>query len=117
LGPLADAAGEMAGPWGAAQNTKEHVSALAGLRAAFPQAEIVHSAGTSIRGERKRGENIAAAAKLIDGADAVILCLGEAAPMSGEAASRASPELPGQQRALAEAVLALGKKVVVVLFA
>jgi beta-glucosidase len=40
-----------------------------------------------------------------DAADVVVLCLGEAAEMSGEAASRAFPELPGEQRALAEAVL------------
>jgi beta-glucosidase len=110
IGPLADAAGEMAGPWGAAQNPQEHVSVLAGLRAAFPDAEIAHAAGTSIKGERRRGENISATAKLVDGADAVILCLGEAAPMSGEAASRAYPELPGRQRDLAEAVLARAKK-------
>ncbi|HZP12190.1 MAG TPA: glycoside hydrolase family 3 N-terminal domain-containing protein [Nevskiaceae bacterium] len=120
LGPLADAAGEMAGPWGAAQNPKEHVSVLAGLRAAYPDAEIAYAAGTSIKGERKRGENIDAAARLIDGADAVILCLGEAAPMSGEAASRAYPELPGRQRDLAEAVLARaqksGTKVIAILF-
>src|SRR6185437_8564226 len=36
---------------------------------------------------------------------AVVLCLGEAATMSGEAASRAHPGLPGRQRQLAEAVL------------
>ncbi|MGA9366880.1 MAG: glycoside hydrolase family 3 C-terminal domain-containing protein, partial [Steroidobacteraceae bacterium] len=35
----------------------------------------------------------------------VVLCLGEAATMSGEAASRAHPGLPGRQRQLAEAVL------------
>ena len=40
------------------------------------------------------------------GAEAIVLCLGEAANMSGEAASRAHPDLPGQQRALAEAVFA-----------
>jgi beta-glucosidase len=34
-----------------------------------------------------------------------VLCLGEAAEMSGEAACRTCPELPGEQRALAEAVL------------
>jgi beta-glucosidase len=33
-----------------------------------------------------------------------VLCLGEAAIMSGEAASRAYPELPGRQRELAQAV-------------
>jgi beta-glucosidase len=52
--------------------------------------------------------------------DAIVLCLGEAAEMSGEAASRAYPELPGEQRALAEAVLDRARKdgtrVIVVLF-
>jgi beta-glucosidase len=46
----------------------------------------------------------------------VVLCLGEAAWMSGEAASRARIDLPGRQALLAEAVLALGRPVVVLLF-
>src|SRR5690606_6898283 len=54
------------------------------------------------------------------GARAVLLCLGERATMSGEAASRATPALPGRQQALAEAVTArahaLGIPVVAVLF-
>ena len=44
-----------------------------------------------------------------------MLCLGESAAMSGEAASRTDLGLPGRQRALAEAILALGKPVVVTL--
>ena len=44
-----------------------------------------------------------------------MLCLGEAAAMSGEAASRADLGLPGRQRALAEAIFDLGKPVVVLL--
>ena len=44
-----------------------------------------------------------------------LLCLGESAAMSGEAASRVDLGLPGRQRALAEAVLDLGKPVVVTL--
>ena len=44
-----------------------------------------------------------------------MLCLGESAAMSGEAASRVDIGLPGRQRALAEATLALGKPVVVTL--
>jgi beta-glucosidase len=40
------------------------------------------------------------------------LCLGEAANMSGEAASRANPGLPGVQGVLAEAIFDLGKPVV-----
>ena len=53
-------------------------------------------------------------------ADAILLCLGEAAGMSGEAASRAYLDLPGRQRALAEAVFdrarTLRLPVIVVLF-
>ena len=40
----------------------------------------------------------------------MLLCLGERATMSGEAASRATPALAGRQQALAEAVIARAKK-------
>ena len=63
----------------------------------------------------KGTDGIAAAIDLCAGAEAVVLCLGESAAMSGEAASRVDIGLPGRQRALAEAVLALGKPVVVTL--
>jgi beta-glucosidase len=49
------------------------------------------------------------------GADAVIMVMGETGNMSGEAASRASLELPGRQRELLQAVVKLGKPVVLVL--
>ena len=48
-------------------------------------------------------------------ADTVIMVLGENANMAGEAASRASLDLPGRQQELLEAVVALGKPVVLVL--
>jgi beta-glucosidase len=103
LGPLADAAAEMRGPWWCAAPPDAQVGVLAGLRAALPQAQILHASGVDIGGPDESG--IAAALELCDGAQAVILCLGEAATMSGEAASRAHPGLPGRQRELAEAVL------------
>ncbi len=118
IGPLADAADEMGGPWGAAGVTAEHISVLAGMRQGFPGAEILYAAGVTINGEDRAG--IAEAAAVCDTADAVLLCLGEAANMSGEAASRADPGLPGQQRALAEAVFERARTravpVIVVLF-
>jgi beta-glucosidase len=103
LGPLADAPAEMRGPWWCAAEPDAQISVLAGLRAALPQARILHAGGVDIAGSDASG--IAAAAKLSEGAEAVVLCLGEAATMSGEAASRAHPALPGRQRELAEAVL------------
>ena len=118
IGPLANAWREMRGPWAAAGYEEPSITVLAGLRGALPSAEIVHAEGTAISGTDASG--IAAAAELVAGADVVVLCLGEAAEMSGEAASRSSPELPGEQRALAEAVLdragRTGTPVVVVLF-
>lgn len=104
LGPLADAPAEMRGPWWCAAEPDAQVSVLEGMRAALPQAQILHASGVDIAGDDESG--IAAAVELCDGADAALLCLGEAATMSGEAASRAHPGLPGRQRELAEAVLA-----------
>ena len=119
LGPLADAAREMRGPWAAAGYDEPSVSVLAALREALPNATVTHAEGVTIDGHDASG--IAKALeRLGDGADVVVLCLGEAADMSGEAASRAFPELPGEQRALAEAVLERARgadiPVVVVLF-
>lgn len=118
IGPLADAAKEMCGCWWAAGENEPNVSVLAGLRAALPDTQIAHAAGVDIQDDIRSG--VAAAVALVDDAEAVVLCLGEAARQSGEAASRAYPELPAQQRALATAVFeraqTLGVPVVVVLF-
>jgi beta-glucosidase len=55
------------------------------------------------------------ALELCQKADVVLLCLGESANMSGEAASRADPGLPGRQLEFAQAVLEIGKPVVVLI--
>ena len=119
IGPLADAWREMRGPWAAAGYEEPSVTVLAGLRSALPDAKVVHAPGVAIEDDDSTG--IAAAADLITRAsDVVVLCLGEAAEMSGEASSRAIPELPGRQRELAEAVFERARSadvpVVVVLF-
>ena len=113
LGPLADARAEMLGPWAAAGRPEDMVTILEGLRAAFPDREIRHAPGVEIDGDDTGG--IPAALDLARAADVVVLCLGEARAMSGEAASRGRPDLPGRQAELAKAVLDLGKPVVVTL--
>lgn len=118
LGPLADAAGEMRGSWWAAADEQECVSVLAGLRAALPAARLLHAPGVPIEGPDDAGFD--AALEACDSAEAIILCIGEAALMSGEAASRARLDLPGEQRRFAQAVLehaaSLRKPVIAVLF-
>jgi beta-glucosidase len=49
-------------------------------------------------------------------ADIVVLALGESSAMSGEAASRAHLDLPGNQQSLMEAIAATGKPVALLVF-
>jgi beta-glucosidase len=118
IGPLADASAEMRGVWWGAAAPEGHVTVLEGLRSAFPQAEILHSAGVDIESQDFSG--IARGVDHCALADAIILCLGEAAVMSGEASSRAHLGLPGIQRRLAEAVFERARRsaipVIVILF-
>jgi beta-glucosidase len=115
LGPLADSRDDMLGPWAAAGRAEDMVTILEGLRAALPGSEIAHALGVEVEGDDSGG--IAAALDLARAADVVVLCLGEARKLSGEAASRARPGLPGLQADFARAVLDLGKPVVVLLSA
>jgi beta-glucosidase len=113
IGPLAAASEEMLGPWAAVGRPEEGVSILKGLTAALPHCRIESVPGVEVSGADTRG--IAAAIECCRAAEVIILCVGENHEMSGEAASRADLGLPGCQRALAEAVLDLGKPVVAVL--
>ena len=94
IGPLADAPGEMRGCWSAAGTAADCVSVLAGLRFALPHQSIRYAEGVDIESEDE--SRIAAALALCDDADTIVLCLGEAANMSGEACSRAHPGIARQ---------------------
>jgi beta-glucosidase len=61
-------------------------------------------------------DEMAAAVSGAKKADLVIMTLGEAPDMSGEAASRAHLGLPGRQQELLEAIVGTGKPVVLILF-
>jgi len=113
IGPLASAPREMLGPWCADGRAEETVSILAGLRAALPRCRLESVAGVGVAHQDRSG--IAAALDCARAAELVILCLGEESSMSGEGGSRAQLGLPGEQRALAEAVLELGRPVIVLL--
>jgi beta-glucosidase len=104
-GPLADAPGEMLGPWHAAGEAAEAVSFLQGLRGALPDWDIAHFEDFAEAGARE------AAGK----ADVLLLCLGETAAMSGEAGSRARPGLPDGQVELLKEAQQFGKPIAVAL--
>jgi beta-glucosidase len=65
IGPLADAPGEMRGPWWAAGEPEGQVSVLSGLRQGLPQVELRYAAGVAIDGQDRSG--IAAAVERCDG--------------------------------------------------
>jgi beta-glucosidase len=113
VGPLGNAGAEMRGPWYAAGEPADPVTILEGLRAGLPDCEITFAAGVGIEGDDTSG--IPSALDACRQADVVLLSIGESADMSGEAASRANPGLPGRQAELADAVLDVGKPVVAII--
>ncbi len=114
IGPLADDGRAPLGPWSGDGRAEDVVTVLAGIRAALrPGVKLSHAKGCEVEGSSDAG--FGQAVDMARGADAVVMVLGEGPEMSGEAASRASLDLPGRQTDLAKAVLATGKPVVVVL--
>lgn len=116
IGPFARAAGggsDRIGPWAGLGDPDQASSLPAALRARFPDAEIVSRVGVDAHRPGRR--DIAGAVAAARQADLVLLCLGEPADWSGEAASRAEPGLPGDQPALAEAIFALERPTVLIL--
>jgi beta-glucosidase len=113
IGPLADNRDEMMGPWSIVGKGEDMVSILEGLSAAFASSEILHASGGGIH--KAADGDIAEAVDVASRAEIVILCLGEEAVMSGEAASRAVLDLPGRQAELARTILDLKKPVIVLL--
>jgi beta-glucosidase len=118
IGPLADASADMRGPWWGAAAPEAQVTVAAALRGMLSEPRVLHAAGVDVDGDDTSG--VAAALEVCGHAEAILLCLGEAATMSGEAASRAHLGLPGRQREFAEAVFEraklLRKPVIVILF-
>jgi beta-glucosidase len=114
IGPLAADKQHVLGSWRCAANPAKTVSLEEGLRKALPAGTVLETrTGCDIEGEDRGG--IAAAVTLAKQSDLVILCLGEAAKMSGENASRSSLRLPGLQEELALAIAQTGKPVVLLL--
>jgi len=103
IGPLADDPKVPLGSWNGAGQAQDVVTPLAGIKEALPNARVTVARGTPVDTPNTSG--IAAAVQAAQGADAVILVLGERDDMSGEASSRASVELPGSQLELAQAVI------------
>ncbi|MCC7275090.1 MAG: glycoside hydrolase family 3 C-terminal domain-containing protein [Alphaproteobacteria bacterium] len=115
IGPHADDPTEMLGTWIGRGIFSKPVSVAAGLRAVLgPGVEViaVPFAAFDAVSDAELETALAAARR----ADAVVLAVGEAAAMSGEAASRTDIDLPGVQSSVARAVVAMGRPTAAVVF-
>jgi beta-glucosidase len=135
IGPLADSKEATEGSWMVFGHTPAAVTVLEGIRAKLPGAKVAYASGPEIRRDiaspfdeltpeasKKPAQTpheadaaFKTAVATARGAELIVMVLGENAEMAGEAASRASLDLPGRQQELLEAVVALGKPVVLVL--
>ncbi len=113
IGPLADNQDELIGTWSARGEGKDVISLFTAIKSKLPNAAVTYVKGCEIEGDSKAefAKALAAARK----ADVVVVAVGEAAMMSGEALSRAFLDLPGVQKELVLALNALKKPMVVVM--
>jgi beta-glucosidase len=134
IGPLADSMEATEGSWMVFDHTPAAVTVIEGIRAKLPGAKVEYAPGPEIQRDIASffDDMMPSAKKAVQtpdqaeaafqtavatarGGDVIVMVLGENADMAGEAASRASLDLPGRQEELLKAVMALGKPVVLVL--
>jgi beta-glucosidase len=114
IGPFAEGQHDLIGPWNVYGSDAEAVDLATGIRAlAGPNAQVIVAAGSGVAESLASG--IEAAVAAARAADIVVLAIGEGQDMSGEAQSRTEIVVPAPQQALAEAIAATGKPIVVVL--
>ncbi|USI74884.1 glycoside hydrolase family 3 N-terminal domain-containing protein [Sphingomonas morindae] len=114
IGPFAAGQHDLIGPWNVYGDDAQAVDLATGLRAALADpTRLVVTLGSGV--EQPLAGGIAAATAAARAADLVLLALGESQQMSGESQSRTAIVLPAPQQALAEAVLATGRPVVLLL--
>ena len=114
IGPFAQDTANLYGPWAFYGDPDKGVDIATGLSAALPDpAKLTVTRGSDISGPIEGG--IAQAVAAAKAADIVLLAIGESQAMSGEAQSRTVIEIPPAQQALADAVAATGKPVVILL--
>src|ERR1044072_9144083 len=112
--PCEDDKLDLVAPWSIFGRAAEAVDLATGVRAAVSDASLVTvTQGCLI--EKPLSNGIEAAVAAARAADVVVLAIGEGQKMSGEAESRTQITLPTAQQALAEAVAAVGKPIIVLL--
>jgi beta-glucosidase len=116
IGPLVKAKKELKGFWSLEIDKNEDIiSLMEGMQKHAPQTKFIYAEGCGISSMSREGfsEAVSAAKK----AKVVVMAMGEAPDMTGEAKSKSNIHLPGVQEELIKAVKATGKPVIVLLMA
>jgi beta-glucosidase len=114
IGPLADEKRAPLGWWSGDGRDDDTITPLAGIKSKVsPQTKVTYAKGCDVTGDDTSG--FAEAVTAARNSDVAIVVVGEPKDMSGEAASRASLDLPGRQMDLVKEVARAGKPVIVVL--
>jgi beta-glucosidase len=124
IGPLGNDQHDMLGPWWGQGRDTDAVSVFDGIKAQSPGAtftqactiEDVEPPNNDPANECGSDAGFDAAVAAAQSADQVVLALGEARGMTGEAASKTNLDLPGRQQELIDRIKATGKPFAVVLF-
>ncbi|PYV48911.1 MAG: hypothetical protein DMG94_02355 [Acidobacteria bacterium] len=139
IGPLANDKSSQLGPWAGNGQAADAITPLAAFRQKMGDDHVLYAKGVNIppfesglaagvaapappsatgvkdAETESKPASIDDAVAAANKADIAVLFVGELAGMSGEASSRASLELPGDQMKLIDAVIATHKPVVLVL--
>ncbi len=114
IGPCISDKNDYPGPWANFPDVQSCVTMEEGFRAALGTKGVLHLARGSDYEKPLEG-GISAAIAAAQASDIIVLVIGESAGMSGEAQSRTDIVIPAPQMALAEALAATGKPMVVLL--
>jgi beta-glucosidase len=133
IGPLADSRNNMLGTWAPTGDVKLAVTIREGFNNVAPNASIQYAKGANISDdpefakhvnvfgprieidERLPEDMLKEAVDLAKNSDVVVVVVGEATEMSGEAASRTDLSIPKSQKKLIKALIETGKPVALVL--
>jgi beta-glucosidase len=114
IGPCISDKNDYPGPWANFPDVESCVTMEEGFRAALGPKGVLHATRGSDYEKPLEG-GIPAAIAAAQASDVIVLVVGESAGMSGEAQSRVEIVVPPPQMALAEALAATGKPMVVLL--
>jgi len=116
VGPLADAAEDMLGPWGGRGRSEDVVTLRAALevRAKRDHMRLLYAPGADVL--RPDAKGFQGAVAVANRSDIVLVAVGEKGQWTGEGASRAYLDLSGKQEELIKLLHATGKPVVLLLF-